>query len=327
MWNEKMEYPENPDAYTIEVEATNYCNAKCVFCAHETSKRSKGYIDTVLFERWMGRMRELQESSWINQKFQVNLFPKVVFGGLGEPLLHPEIDKLIYSCKSNKFRVQVITNGFTLTKDRQEMLINSKVDEVAISFHSLNKEIYEAITGLPFIEVKKNISTFLERCNCLLESERPQVQMWRIKPPIGYKREVALDEEKYKSFMERYPWVSILGPSEPWSRDGVVQQTLCGEVNDDPMGRIWCHKIWFTINLAWDGQVVLCCNDYNRISTPLGNAFSEKWSIEKYIQKKKEIVLNKEKKPDICKKCRRWKDVEFFQIVKDLTKEKGGEQI
>ena len=43
MWNEKIEYPENPDAYTIEVEATNNCNARCVFVHMKLQKIQRIY--------------------------------------------------------------------------------------------------------------------------------------------------------------------------------------------------------------------------------------------------------------------------------------------
>lgn len=36
--------------YTIEIEVTNYCNAKCVFCANKQLKRSRGFLRVSEFE-------------------------------------------------------------------------------------------------------------------------------------------------------------------------------------------------------------------------------------------------------------------------------------
>lgn len=306
-------YPDIPDPYSIEIEVTNYCNAKCVFCSHKDSKRIKGFMDISLFANWISKMVQVRQKSWINKKIKRYEFPKIVFGGLGEALLHPQIFEMINLCKKYGFRTQIITNGLTLTQQKQEKLIESCVDEIAISFHTINPKIFNIITGLSFDLVYNNIKNFFDKCDLLYN--KPKVELWRIKPPLGYQQNSKSDEEKYRQFIKKYSWLTVLGPSEPWTRDGAVVNSRCDIVNDDPFGQIWCHKIWFTINLAWNGDVVLCCNDYNRISVDLGNAFSDEWSLEKYNDQKQKIILNREVCPEICKRCRRWKDQEYFEIV------------
>ena len=86
-------------------------------------------------------------------------------------------------------------------------------------------------------------------------------------------------------------------------------------VSDDENGKIWCHKIFFTYNIAWDGEVILCCNDYNRRTVNLGNAFCNNIDVETI---KKDILFNN-KIPELCKKCRRWKDVEYENILKEYN--------
>ena len=146
----------------------------------------------------------------------------------------------------------------------------------------------------------------------LFKNSKTKVELWRIKPPFYMKQENLDDKIAYTSFVSKYNYISVLGPSEPWSRDSTIE-SLCERVNDDENGEIWCHKIYFTYNISCNGDIVLCCNDYNRISVNLGNVFEEDCSNVNKIKMK---ILKRELNPDICSKCRRWKDVEYEQIVK-----------
>lgn len=111
----------------------------------------------------------------------------------------------------------------------------------------------------------------------------------------------------------KIPQTNVLGPSEPWSRDGFVPNSKCKPVKDK---FFWCNKIYFTFNLDWKGNVILCCNDYNRETVKLGNVFSNSFNYSKLFELK-EKILQKEFIPDICKNCRRWEDNEIFSILDD----------
>lgn len=302
-------YPESPVPYTIEIELTNYCNARCIFCSNSVSNREKGFIDTEKLVHYLEEQKELMPQNWFNKKIGKNIFPKIVLAGLGEPLLHKDIFKIIKKCKEHGFRVQLVTNGMLLTEVTVLELIKSGIDEIAISLHSLNREIYNSITELDLAIVLPRVEQALHQ----LRGKNIKVELWRIKPPANMKREDESDEKKYNNFVSKYDYVTVLGPSEPWERDGIVD-SLCDGVNDDPDGQIWCHKIFFTQNIAWNGDIVLCCNDYNRISVKLGNVFE---NINLDLIGPKKLILSKKHIPEICHKCRRWKDVEYDQIVKE----------
>ena len=303
-----MKYPSVPVPYTIEIELTNFCNAKCVFCSNSISKRKKQFIDTEELYNFLLEQRNKMDDNWFNHIIGKNIFPKVVLGGLGEPLLHKEVFDIIKFCKSIGFRVQLITNGLLLDLNNINNIINSNLDEIAISLHTLNPEIYYNITGLNIENVLPKVEMALK----LFKNSKTKVELWRIKPPYYMKQENLDDKIAYTSFVSKYNYISVLGPSEPWSRDSTIE-SLCERVNDDENGEIWCHKIYFTYNISCNGDIVLCCNDYNRISVNLGNVFEEDCSNVNKIKMK---ILKRELNPDICSKCRRWKDVEYEQIVK-----------
>ena len=294
--------------YTIEIEATNYCNARCEFCAHKSSIRDKGFIDLNNFKSFIFKQKEIVKYNLLKNLSAKNFTPKIVFGGLGELLLHERICELINIAKTNGFYVSLISNGSLLTRDLAIELSKNGLDELDISLHTVNPQKYQCITGL-------NLNTFLrpmtEGIQSFLACQK-KVELWRITALQEDMRDTDDDSLKYNSFCKQCGINKnfVLGPSLAWSRDGIVD-SACEKVND---GFVWCNKILFTFNIAWDGTVVLCCNDYNRESVDLGNVFNGKFSLDNYFKLKK-TILNKTYLPNICKECKRWKDIEIENIA------------
>ena len=297
--------PDKYTPYTIEIELTNYCNAHCIFCPNNSSKRKRGFIDKQKLYNILNEQEKRKIDNWFNKRFNTLDFPKIVYAGLGEPLLHPDFLEIVEYTKKLGFYVEIVTNGLLLNKNIVDKLIELKVDSLAISLHSINKKIYNEITGLPLKKVLPNVTYALEK----YQKYNGKIQLWRIKPLSNMKQETKNDEKMYQEYLKQYPNVIMLGPSEPWERD-MDNPTSCKPVNDDPENCIWCRKLYYTLNIAYNGDIVMCCNDFNRISVNMGNIF-EKEDTSNIIRNK---ILQKQLIPPICKKCRRWKDNELEEI-------------
>ena len=292
--------------YTIEIELTNCCNANCVFCSNSISKRVKGFIDKEKLFEFLKRVKTEKKNNRFNKDFNTLDFPKIVYAGLGEPLIHPNFLEIIEFTKKEGFIVEVVTNGQLLKKSIVDKLIELKVDSLAISLHSINKDIYKSITGLDLNTVLPNVNYALEQ----YRKTNKKIQIWRIKPLNNMNQEKKEDEARFNQYISNYPYATVLGPSEPWSRD-MNNPTSCELVNDDPSGMIWCRKIYYTFNIAWTGDIVLCCNDFNRLSVKLGNVFTSDINSNQL----RRSILERKIIPDICKNCRRWKDNELEEII------------
>ena len=295
--------------YTIEVEATNFCNARCEFCNHSDSAREKGFLDVAKFETFLDKMEEVIAENRLFIHGQKNGFlPKIVFGGLGEALIHPDVKELIFACKKRGFYVSLITNGKLLNSDKAKMLIESGIDEIDVSLHTLNEEKEFAITGLHL--------DYGEICEAveLLRGGGINVEFWRILSINEHSRDDVEDAQRYEEYVQKCGLTpdNVLGPSLAWSRDGKVADSRCETVQDDI---IWCHKIIFTFNVDWQGNVVLCCNDYCRESVDLGNVFDTSFDFDAYFKKIGDIA-DKKAVPEICRSCRRWRDMEYKEIEK-----------
>lgn len=294
--------------YTIEVEVTNFCNAECVFCANKILDRTRGFIDVGQFECFIKLVKEQVDNN-IFRNFNMNNYPRITFCGLGEPLLHPNIENLIRLANKSGFYTQLVTNGVLLTRDKLLSLIDAGLNELDISFHSINKDNYYAITGLVLDDLIKAIV----ECKDILNAGKIKTMFWRVKHPQKAFVDSLQDELLYMKCLDSLGLrnCKILGPSEPWSRDGYVSDSKCDVVQDSPF---WCNKIVFTTNIDWQGNLVLCCNDYNNECVNLGNVFEADFCYEKYLEKKMKI-FTKENLPEICSKCRRWPDNEVYDIL------------
>ncbi len=295
--------------YTIEIEVTNYCNAKCVFCANKQLKRSRGFLRVSEFECFVNKIVGL-EKNFFFRKYSGEMYPRITFCGLGEPLLHPEISQIVKIAHNAGLYTQLVTNGMLLTPPILKKLIDAGLNEMAISLHSINPNNYFAITGLQIDNLKK---TLLD-CKNFFAEKKLKFEIWRIKHPNPKIRDTIQDEIDFQTFIQEIglDWCEILGPSEPWSRDGYVPTSKCEMVNDNPF---WCNKIVFTVNTDWEGNLVLCCNDYNSEHINLGNVFDDSFSFQEYMTKKMDIFFKK-KMPELCLNCRRWADNEILDILK-----------
>jgi MoaA/NifB/PqqE/SkfB family radical SAM enzyme len=89
--------------------------------------------------------------------------PAVYFGGVGEPLFHPEIVQMVGQAKELGSTVELITNGTLLTRDLSEQLIEAGLDALWVSLAGATAESYADVRlGAALPEVLANLIGFRE---------------------------------------------------------------------------------------------------------------------------------------------------------------------
>lgn len=102
------------------VEITNICNLRCDFCPG--TRRPLRAMRVSEFERIARELRPYTRHIYLHV--------------MGEPLLHPELDKILDICRALDFRVHLTTNG-VLLPDRLDLLLAAPaLYRVNISLHS-----------------------------------------------------------------------------------------------------------------------------------------------------------------------------------------------
>lgn len=135
------------------------CNHACPMCwrsnnISETEKRK-----LIKLEKQNLKINEYEK---IFQTLPPNTTEIELVGG-GEPLLYPEIKKLVSLIKAYGLTGSLITNGVLLSENIAKVLIDHNWEKVRISFHAHNKEIYKKLNGAEtFDQVLSNIRSYIK---------------------------------------------------------------------------------------------------------------------------------------------------------------------
>ena len=136
----------------IQIEPTNYCNARCICCSTVRSPRKRGFMEFDLFSK-------IIEDARRNNMRIVHLYLH------GEPTLHPRIVEMIACVKQHGLSVHLTTNGMLLTRDKQIAILNSGVDlsdHFTFSMLGYSPEVHERVMGrVSHAKVVENIDSFL----------------------------------------------------------------------------------------------------------------------------------------------------------------------
>ncbi len=133
----------------IYVEATNICNLACVMCMRNIWEEQGGYMDESVFAKILEGIQALSPP------------PSVFFGGVGEPLAHPNIIEMVAAAKKVASAVELITNATLLTPQRSKQLIQAGLARLWVSLDGIRPESYADIRlGAELPKVLENIEMF-----------------------------------------------------------------------------------------------------------------------------------------------------------------------
>lgn len=136
----------------LYIEPTSRCNLNCIMCfRHTWLNEHYGDMDMDDFCKILNDKEALADTHTI------------FLGGMGEPLVHPDIFEMIRRSKTLGMKTELITNGTMLSQDISEQLIDSGLDQLWISVDSFDEENYDKIqVGSRFSLITENIKTFNE---------------------------------------------------------------------------------------------------------------------------------------------------------------------
>lgn len=302
-------YPPHPEPIRVEIETTNICNARCEFCPRFNMNRKIGYMDLGNYRIFLKKLEKYRENMWLNKHSEnPNRFPRLVFCGFGEPILHPKIIDIVKEGNSHNFETELVTNGSMLSSQLAKKLANAGLTNLSISLHSLDPKIYHEIMGLKLEGILPRIKETLR----VLENTNVNIEIWRVSRADGSLLKMKnQDEKNYRDFLSTYSKdIKILGPTVAWNRGGQLKYRFWNKVHDTQ--RIWCEKLYFTLNITWNGTVLMCCCDYSQATVSLGNAWKD--SIE-ILQKRREEKFKNLSREKICNLCRRPKDTTYRDLI------------
>jgi len=133
----------------LYIEPTNRCNLNCRTCIRNVWDEPLGMMSDSVFDRVIEGLRTFTPA------------PKVFFGGLGEPLLHPNIVEMVARAKALGSSVELITNGTLLTPELLDELVSAGIDVLWVSIDGAKPDSYADVRlGATLPKVLENLSYF-----------------------------------------------------------------------------------------------------------------------------------------------------------------------
>ena len=260
----------------VQIEATNICNAKCVFCPRDEMHRRQGIMTLELFKKIVDECAELG-------------ITHVRMHNYGEAFVDRKlVEKVRYAKQKGIQEVGMISNGSLITEPVAKGMIEAGLDAINISVDASGKEVFEATRiGLKYDKVIANIERLL-RLRAESGKRRPKLILSFVR------QNNSADEQ---AFIEH--WRTIA--------DKIHVTDLhnwAGTLNTESDVNYPCYRPWLTFTVLWDGRVSLCCADFDG-KTILGNlnthTIAEIWNAEPYRKVRREHLESGG--PDVCRAC------------------------
>lgn len=242
--NRRLSFP-----FVVQVEATNDCMLNCIMCARFQLREKTGYMTLELFRKI------------VDECSRHYSFGELLFSGMGEPLLHPQIFEMIRLAKNAGIpKVRLTTNAVLLTRPNTlKILEDSGLDQISLSLDALTERTYETVKmSSHFRTVQCNIFHFLD--------QRRKLGRWKpfVNLHILKMKETA---SELNGFIKK--WSPLLGQGDHILLKDV--HTFAGQVKDRRLPeqicrrrRFPCRQLWRFLYVSWNGDVMPCCMDVCR---------------------------------------------------------------
>ena len=232
----------------VIAENTNVCNARCVMCPSTNTKRSRGFMDMVLY-------RKIVDECVHYPGVELRL------SGFGEPLLDKNlIHRIKYAKEKGIESVHLTTNASLLDEDISRRILDSGLDGMMLSVDGYDKASYEKIRSpLDFDSVYENIRRFK-----LMRGRKKKPSMT---VSVILFREFAKQRKDMIDLWRPIADHIFIKPPEDWAGEisSYKNQSLVA------IPHISCPYLWTQFLITWEGVVALCCRDFCNVRVSIGD--------------------------------------------------------
>ncbi|MFO8058820.1 MAG: radical SAM protein [bacterium] len=292
--------PYAPNPRIVLLELSSLCNLHCPKCALKATRREKGLMPAEKAMELIDRCSEISPDI-------INL------SMLGEPLLHPEAERIVSYASGKGFPAGLTTNAILLAPERSKKLLQAGIKLIVVSIDGWDRESNaKRQHGADLDKMLFNLNKLREMRG---KSAKPRIVANTI-----WDRECLEHLSEIKALLA--PYVDDIRPI-PLIDFGVPGHEIDPALV--PGTRSWkrvpCRYLWNILSIGWDGAVTACCSDYAYMLkyhhvdlAPL----SEIWNSEK-IRKWRELhIEGRFNEMPMCGRCTKdYLDSFAFYRLKD----------
>ena len=260
----------------VQIESTNLCNAKCVFCPRDEMHRRHGVMDFDLFAKIVDECAALG-------------ITHVRVHNYGEPFLDKKlVEKVRYAKQKGIKEVGMISNGSLITEEIAAGMIDAGLDAINISVDAAGKEVFERTRlNLEYDTVINNIRTLAR-----LRKERGRTHPKLILSFV--RQDNSADEQAFIDEWSKVADKVHITDLHNWA----------GTLNAKSDVQYPCYRLWLTFTVLWDGRVSLCCADFdgrNVLGDLRTSTIQEIWNSPLYRAARRQHLETGG--PEICRSC------------------------
>lgn len=248
----------------LHVEPTLQCNSFCVMCNRSAVRKGE--------DRGAGFL------SWETLYALGPFFPwaeQVLFGGFGEPLLHPEYVSMLGHIKGLGPEIYFITNGILLAPDTSEALVEAGVDRIYVSFGGARPETYRKVRGVDMEPIVENLRA-LKGIKGRRGARRPRIifnivamnsMLEELEEVVALAASLGVEEIDLPHLSVQKP---ELEEESPWldperARPMLERATRCAREEGIELHlpefvpkKLRCTQLFDSLTITWDGKVLSC---------------------------------------------------------------------
>ncbi len=260
----------------VQIESTNLCNAKCVFCPRDDMERRQGIMDMALFQKVADECAALG-------------IGHIRMHNYGEAFMDRQlVEKVRYAKRLGIPEVGLISNGSLLTEAAARGMVEAGLDAINISVDAAGKEVFERTRlGLNYDKVIANIERLI-RIRDEAGKRRPKLILSFVR------QDNSIEERSFIDHWKKRADKIHITDLHNWA----------GTLNKESDVNFPCYRPWLTFTVLWDGRVSLCCADFDGREI-LGNlrtsTIKDIWNAEPYRRARRAHLDHGG--PAVCQSC------------------------
>lgn len=304
-----MDIKKKGDAYPVHmvVGVTDYCCHRCIFCNSDFATADKSRVNTMDKEVLLKFLQEAKQEG----------LKAVTICGSGEPLIHPQIEEILYAIHDIGLEIGIFTNAAPMKENIRKAILKT-CTFVRCSVNASNSEEHEIVH-----QVKNDFTRVVDNIRNLVKEKRALGQQL---PTIG--TQFVFYEDNYRSmiaatklwkevgvdYFEIKPLIegegSAVGSTVFAAKDKVEVKELMAlakleeteeyqvytkynqylnTLSEEPRNYRMCYGHALDPNLWSDGNMFICSNQEHEKDI-IGNIYKESFLEIWHGEKRKERI-------------------------------------
>ena len=267
----------------LQIEPTSICNYRCVFCYQTDNvfnKRSQGYMGHMNFDTF----KSIVDQAEGNIEF-------ISLASRGEPLLCPDIKKMLSYTKDKFLNLKINTNASLLDEKMSYAILESGVKTLVFSADAADSKMYSELRVNGKLEkIVKNIERFQE-----IRSKHFNSKIITRVSGVKVRKEQKIEKMNkfWGNLVDQVAFVDYV----PWENVYQSQKTNI----EKP-----CSDLWRRMFVWWNGDTNPCDVDYKSklmVGSIKDKNIKELWNSESYVLLRNKHSAKNRKQITPCNRC------------------------